>query len=172
MTYNRRIRRAKAQDLAAIEARSFLPGEAATPETFQRRFKEYPQWFFVLEEEGCIAGLLDGAPSQAIRLTDPMFDGKELDPEGKTLMIFGLAAAPEARGRGVGSALLTFALEEARARGLERVSLTCKENLVVFYERFGFTRIGPSASRHGGAAWADMTCGLQGPITDREDMAP
>ena len=34
--------------------------------------------------------------------------------------------------------------------------LTCKEELIPYYEQFGFENRGLSASVHGGAAWYDM----------------
>jgi glucosamine-phosphate N-acetyltransferase len=42
------------------------------------------------------------------------------------------------QGRGVGSALVRHATEEARRRGCYKVILNCYERLVPFYERLGY----------------------------------
>ncbi|HTS87283.1 MAG TPA: GNAT family N-acetyltransferase [Gemmatimonadales bacterium] len=54
-----------------------------------------------------------------------------------------LVVAPTARGRGVGTALLEFAIAEARRRGLKRVTLLTdphNRGAQELYQRFGFTR--------------------------------
>ncbi len=49
-----------------------------------------------------------------------------------------MAVLPPWRRRGVGAALLTAALSEARARGLAGVHLAAQTHAVRFYARFGF----------------------------------
>ena len=49
-------------------------------------------------------------------------------------------------------------LAKARQAGKRRVVLTCKEKLIHYYERFGFSNCGVSQSVHGGAVWYDMEC--------------
>ena len=39
---------------------------------------------------------------------------------------------------------------------MESIVLTCKDHLVHYYSRFGFKKVGVSASVHGGAVWYDM----------------
>ena len=46
-------------------------------------------------------------------------------------------------------------LEESREKR-EGVVLTCKEELLGFYGRFGFVSEGVSASAHGGSVWYQM----------------
>ena len=55
-----------------------------------------------------------------------------------------IAVVPNARGKGVGRALLDGLLERARAGGFEAVSLSVDRNnegAVALYERHGFTRV-------------------------------
>ena len=67
-------------------------------------------------------------------LTDAMYDRPDLyDPAGAWQMIFSVVTAPERRGRGYASALLTQVLADARAAGRRGVVLTCKQALLPFY---------------------------------------
>ncbi|MEU4241841.1 GNAT family N-acetyltransferase [Actinoplanes sp. NPDC026619] len=62
-----------------------------------------------------------------------------------------IAVAPQAHGRGVGSRLLTFAEERARALGLPEVRLCTNEAMtenLAYYPRRGFTEVA-RATEHG-----------------------
>lgn len=54
-----------------------------------------------------------------------------------------LAVLPPARGRGLGSALLSLLLELAQETGYSRVSLYAQTHALAFYERCGFIANGP-----------------------------
>jgi ribosomal protein S18 acetylase RimI-like enzyme len=59
--------------------------------------------------------------------------------------VLGIGVIKRYRGRGIGPALLSAAIEKARAGGLTRVELTVREEntrAIVLYERFGFEREG------------------------------
>jgi predicted GNAT family N-acyltransferase len=53
-----------------------------------------------------------------------------------------MAVLPEARGAGVGSAILIALLERARSLGLKRVELSSQTRAARFYERHGFAPCG------------------------------
>jgi putative acetyltransferase len=66
---------------------------------------------------------------------------------------------PEARGRGVGRALLEAVLDAARARGMRRLTLTTRhryDRAILLYERAGFRPVGAGRQRAGdpGLAYA------------------
>jgi len=61
------------------------------------------------------------------------------DPGSADWRLRGMATEPEARGRGVGRALLAACLAHARARGARRVWCTARIGALRFYERAGFT---------------------------------
>ncbi|MEM6729634.1 MAG: GNAT family N-acetyltransferase, partial [Pseudomonadota bacterium] len=63
-----------------------------------------------------------------------------------TAQLCHLFIAPEAQRRGVGSALLAWATDTARAHGLYHLILNADPNAVPFYEAFGasITRMVPS----------------------------
>jgi GNAT superfamily N-acetyltransferase len=61
---------------------------------------------------------------------------------GRVAILEDMVIAPEARGRGIGSGLLGYAIELAGSHGIERITLlTDRENRAAqsFYSRHGFT---------------------------------
>ena len=52
--------------------------------------------------------------------------------------------------------LLKQMIEDAKAHHRSGVVLTCKEQLVHYYARFGFVDEGVSDSSHGGVVWHQM----------------
>ena len=44
----------------------------------------------------------------------------------------------------------------AKDEGRKGLVLTCKKNLISFYEKFGFQNEGISSSEHGGVQWYQM----------------
>ena len=70
-------------------------------------------------------------------LRDEMYEHAELhDPRGAWLMLFSVVTGPGQRHQGRASALMRRVLEESREKR-EGVVLTCKEELLGFYGRFG-----------------------------------
>ncbi|MNW57949.1 hypothetical protein D3C74_357870 [compost metagenome] len=48
--------------------------------------------------------------------------------------------------------MVAISLENERAG----ITLTCKEELIPFYEKLGFTNHRPSESKHGGISWYNL----------------
>jgi len=74
-----------------------------------------------------------------------LLDLLERDTEPDCLLMDGIFVAEEARGQGVGSALLDAICNEARQRGLSRVRLDVIDSnprARVLYERAGFAAVG------------------------------
>ncbi len=149
---------ADAKKLDAIESVSFPPEEACSLENFEKRLAIFADHFLVLELEGRPIGLIDGMVTNQTTITDDLFaDASKHDPKGDWQSVFGLAVIPKERKQGFGALLMMSFIEKAREEGRKGVILTCKEELIPFYEQFGFVNQGLSASVHGGAAWFDMT---------------
>ena len=78
----------------------------------------------------------------------------------------GMAVAHEWRGRGVGSALLTTAIQWARERGLHKLSLDVfahNASAIALYRKFGFVEEGRRARqirRASGEVWDSIQMGL------------
>ena len=154
------IRKGTIDDLeavAAVEACCFPPEQAATREQFRDRLQAYPEGFWLLWDGETLVGFLDGMVSDSPELTDEMFADASLhDPRGAWQMIFGLNTIPEYRNRGCAGQLIRQCIHDAEIEGRRGVVLTCLEEKIPYYEKFGFRNEGVSESVHGGAVWYRM----------------
>ncbi|HWO95463.1 MAG TPA: GNAT family N-acetyltransferase, partial [Bacillus sp. (in: firmicutes)] len=75
--------------------------------------------------------------------------------------VLGLAVSPHFQKRGVASALLAHLEKKARENKRETITLTCKENLIRYYEYHAYVNMGVSSSQHGGVIWYNMSKKLQ-----------
>ena len=154
------VRKATVDDLdvvAHIEAICFPPAEAAPREAFKERLDHYAGQFLIAFDETTPIGFIDGFASDDEILTDEMFADASLhNPNGAWQMIFGLNTMPEYRNRGVGGQLIEAFIELAREENRKGVILTCKEEKIPYYAKFGFVNEGESESDHGGAKWYQM----------------
>jgi ribosomal protein S18 acetylase RimI-like enzyme len=160
-----KIRRVKKEDLSeliAIENQCFSKEEAATKEAFEKRIISIPDSFFVAEEDDCIVGLVNGPVIKTEYITDDLFSEIMENPEtGGHQSILGLAVSPESQKKGVAAALLAHLENESRMKKRESITLTCKEELIPYYEKCGFINYGVSNSEHGGVRWYNMIKKLQ-----------
>ncbi|MDR7000127.1 N-acetyltransferase [Neobacillus niacini] len=154
------IRNVKKQDLSdivIIEQLCFPPEEAAKKEAFEKRIEVIPDSFFVAEENGVIIGFVNGPVIETPFITDDLFKEIKENPEtGDHQSILGIAVTPHFQTRGVAAALLVHIEKEARAKSRETITLTCKEDLIVFYENHGYRNLGVSDSQHAGVIWYNM----------------
>ncbi len=154
------VRQAELKDIssiAQIEAACFPREEAASLETFEKRFSVFPDSFFVIECEGRVVGHINGAIYSAPELPDALYSNPKLhDPNGDYQTVFGLAVDPKYQRKGYATLLMKHFIDVSRKNGRKGIVLTCKDNLIQFYESFGFVHQGVSKSSHGGARWNDM----------------
>ncbi|WP_343674045.1 GNAT family N-acetyltransferase [Chitinophaga sp.] len=155
-----KLRIATLTDLDAIttlEHVCFPPNEAASRESFINRLQAFPGHFWVLESEGRLVGFINGMVTDNETIRDEMFAHANLhNEEGKWQSVFGIAVSPEYRRNGYAGQLIRHLIEKAREEERAGVTLTCKEYLVPYYEKFGFRDLGISNSVHGGEVWHDM----------------
>lgn len=154
------IRKVKPEDLDAVtrvEAVCFPEAEAAPRESFRQRISTFPDSFFVAEKDGEIIGFINGCATDSRVIFDEMFaDASHHREDGIYQSIFGLDVIPEYQRQGLASRLMEHLIEDAREKGRKGLTLTCKDRLIGFYERFGYKNLGLSQSVHGGAVWYDM----------------
>lgn len=154
------IRKVKPEDLDAVtrvEAVCFPEAEAAPRESFRQRISTFPDSFFVAEKDGEIIGFINGCATDSRVIFDEMFaDASHHREDGIYQSIFGLDVIPEYQHQGLASRLMKHLIEDAREKGRKGLTLTCKDRLIGFYERFGYKNLGLSQSVHGGAVWYDM----------------
>ena len=154
------IRLAAMDDLAAVtalEAVCFPPAEAAQEDSFRARLAAYPNHFWLLEDEGRLVSFVNGLVTDVYDLTDEMFDDVSYHSEnGGWQMIFGVNTVPEYRRQGLAGRLISETVKIAKKEGRHGLVLTCKDELVPYYAKFGFVNEGVSVSTHGGVVWYQM----------------
>lgn len=132
------IRIASLPDLGAIDALEAASFEADRfPRRNLGRMLAGGRTVFLLAESG-------GMPSGYLALSFRRGSG--------TSRLYSLAIAPQARGKGVGAALITRAVEETARRGLRSVRLEVRQSNMAartLYERCGFTLRGRRESYYG-----------------------
>ena len=139
------IRRAKLSDLdeiAHIESVCFPPDQAAGKTAFESRLQTYPRHFLLMCDE---YGKVVSAVS------------KLHNEKGEWQMVFGLCTLPDYRQRGFAQTLLKEFIRTAKSEGRKGVVLTCKQELIKYYEKFGFVSEGVTEnSVIGGVQWYQM----------------
>lgn len=86
--------------------------------------------------------------------TQPSLGNK---PEGRTAAIHSLAVLPQFQHKGLGSTLMKAYLDRlAKQDVVDRAALIAHEEMIPYYEKFGFKNKGKSAAQFGGGGWFDM----------------
>ena len=152
----RTIRPEEAEQAAEIEAVCFPPNEACKREHMIPRIAAASDFFWVAEDRrsGKLAGFINGIATNETCFRDEFFtDARIHNPEGRNIMILGLDVLPAYRGQGLARELVRSYADRMAGK---RLVLTCLENLVPMYEKFGFRDLGDSASIWGGERWHEM----------------
>ena len=149
----------EADEAVEIEQICFPPHEACSEKDMKSRIKAAPELFLaaIHRKTGRMAGFLTGIATDERAFRDVFFtDVGTHKPEGKNIMLLGLDVRPEYRSRGLGRELVSVYSKMARARGKQRLVLTCSDDKVGMYTGFGFRDLGISASEWGGESWHEM----------------
>ncbi len=159
------IRQATIGDLDAshaIEIACFSPDEAADKTNMQTRLNLFPQGYLVAEIDEQLVGHINSGATNKNDISDEALKAMVgHDENGQHLVIFSVAVHPHYQHQGIASALLKAYIQHAPQMNKLSILLLCKENLVMFYAKFGFEDRGVSASRHGGAVWHEMCLPLK-----------
>ena len=154
------IRFATINDIDAVtelERQCFPPEEAAEKDSFEKRLTVFPNHFWLLEDSGKLASMINGMTTDIPILRDEMFEDATMHrEEGQWQMIFGVNTIPAYRKHGYAGELIKCAIEDARKKERKGLVLTCKDHLVHYYAKFGFENEGVSESEHGGVKWNQM----------------
>jgi ribosomal protein S18 acetylase RimI-like enzyme len=154
------IRNVKMRDLAnlvSIENLCFPNEEAATKEALEKRVQLISDSFFVAEVNGVIVGLVNGPVIDTPFISDDLFSEiKSNSASGGHQSILGVAVAPEYQKRGIAAGLLTRLENEAYSKKRKTMTLTCKKELISYYEKLGYVNKGMSKSVHGGVRWYNI----------------
>lgn len=155
-----RIEKANIKDIneiANIEKVCFPHTEAASFESIKERISIFGNHFFILKDDNKFIGFINGMVTNSENLSDNMYEDANLHNEnGLWQMVFGIDIIPEYQGKGYAGILMRHFISVAKDEKRKGVVLTCKENLITFYEYFGFLNEGISQSEHGGVSWYQM----------------
>lgn len=145
-----------------LEEASYPSEAAASQDAFLERFRVFPSYFLVAEEDQTLHGVANG-----VRLVHDDLSGEgmkqmtDYDAQGMYFCLLTVAVRPESRGQGIGRKLLQAIVKQAQQDRLRAVILLCEEHLVPFYKQEGFDYVRPSSSLHGGIAWHEMRLQLE-----------
>lgn len=156
----RRIKKDEAEQAVTIEQICFPPNEACSEKNMKERIAAAPELFLVAEdkETGKLAGFLNGIATDEYRFRDEFFTDIGLhDPHGKNIMLLGLDVLPEYRGQGLGRELVAQYLRREQEKGRHEIFLTCLQEKVEMYQKFGFMDRGIANSTWGGEEWHEMS---------------
>ena len=144
--------------VAAVEAACFPPAEAATEAQFAERIRHYGNHFWLMFDGEKLIAFVDGFVTDEPDLTDGMYETASMhDETGAWQMIFGVNTLPAYRRHGYAGALIRRAVSDAKRQGRRGLVLTCKEQLIPYYAKFGFKDEGVSdKSTHGNVVWHQM----------------
>lgn len=159
----RDIRPAEGEEAALIEQICFPPNEACSREHILERVEAAASLFLVAidNQSGKMAGFFNGLSTMEERFRDEFFTDIGLqDPEGKSVMLLGLDVLPEYRGLGLARELVAQYISREKENGRETLVLTCVDEKVKMYEKFGFKDLGMANSTWGGEKWHEMTYDL------------
>jgi GNAT superfamily N-acetyltransferase len=126
----RSIRLRSLRDAPEAFATTFEESAARPPESWVQQLRDLATFVAVIE--GRDVGLVRGAP---------------LPAKTDEAMLISMWVAPEARGKGVGGALVDAVIAWARAEGLARLQLEVVDDnapAIALYARKGFVQTGPS----------------------------
>lgn len=157
----REIRQEEAEQAADIEQICFPPNEACARDMMYQRVKKAPELFLVACDRrlGKLAGFLNGLSTGETSFRDEFFTNADLyDPEGKTVMLLGLDVLPQYRGQGLARELMYEYLRRQWCRGRKQILLTCVDEKVKMYRKFGFEDRGIANSTWGDEQWHEMSC--------------
>ncbi|MGK9182063.1 GNAT family N-acetyltransferase [Priestia filamentosa] len=145
------------EQLLVIENEGFSIEEAATKEAMVERIQLISDTFIVTEREGKILGYINGPIINQPYITDDLFEETKENPKrGGYQSILGLAVSKQARNQGIARILIKKMEDIIKENKREGITLTCKQELVPFYEKCGFVNHGVSESNHGGLTWYNL----------------
>lgn len=153
------IKEATKNDLEIVynlETACFLKTEAASFGSLKARLEVYSEGYDILYVDGKAIGYIGGLKNNTLELKDEMYHDSSLHcPLGRYQTIFSVCILPEFQGHGYATMMVKNYVEKRRNK-VDGFVLTCKDYLIPFYEKCGFSFEKVSNSTHGNAKWNDM----------------
>jgi ribosomal protein S18 acetylase RimI-like enzyme len=152
----RQVRKKDLDGCYEVESRCYTV-EGATKERIAKRIELFPLGFLVAEINGRIVGIINSGSTDKDDIADEeLKDMVGHEPEGENIVIFSLAVLPEFQKKGISKLLMTNFVTVSKGLQKHKILLICKENLIEYYQNFGFAYAGKSSSKHGGFEWHEL----------------
>ncbi|UMT80661.1 GNAT family N-acetyltransferase [Staphylococcus roterodami] len=143
--------------IIALENIGFTTEEAATAEALKSRIVQIQDSFIVAEHNGKVIGYINGPVIRERYINDDLFQNvSKFENEGGYLSVLGLVVASDYQRQGIAGRLLNYFENLAEYQQRQGVTLTCRESLISFYEKYGYRNEGVSESCHGGIKWYNL----------------
>lgn len=155
----RQVQQTDLKQIIPLEQAGFTPEEAATETALYERATLITDSFIVAVDDktNVVVGYINGPVIGQKYITDDLFESIKPNPAtGGYLSVLGIVVAQEYQHQGLAGELLQQFEQLAQATQRHGVTLTCKAELITFYEQYGYTNDGASASTHGNVAWFNM----------------
>lgn len=144
-------------EIANIEKICFPKKEAATKEQIEKRIKSYNDYFYILKENNEIISFINGIISNNKNLTDEMYENTSIHKKNEDwYFIFGVDTLPKYQHKGYAKKMMNYVIDDLKRQNKKGIVLTCKKELITFYEQFGYINEGISESIHGNVTWYQM----------------
>ncbi len=158
----RNVHAADLEQLLLIEEEGFSKEKAATREAMVERIHKIADTFIIAEKDGEIVGYINGPIINHPYITDDLFETIGVNPKtGGTQSILGIAVSKKVRNQGIARILIEKLGKLAAENRRQGITLTCKEELVSFYEKLGFVNHGLSDSKHGRISWYNLVKSME-----------
>lgn len=155
-----KVRKAKISDIekiSEIEKQCFPIKEAATYLEFKERLETFPNSFFVATYEEEVVGFINGCVCDYDVIFDELYHDASYHKESALYQcVFGLDVLPTYQHQGIAHVLMHHFIRDAKRKNRKAIILTCKKQMIPFYESFGYVCKGVSNSTHGNVEWYDM----------------
>lgn len=145
------------EELYNIESLCFPINEAASKETIEKRLNTFNDYFYILKKDNKIVSFINGILSNEKNLIDKMYeDSSYHNINNKWYIIFGVDTLPNYQHQGYAKQLMNYVINDLKKQNKIGIILTCKKELITFYEQFGYKNEGISNSTHGNVTWYQM----------------
>ncbi len=159
----RQVKKGDLEGCCVVELRCFAPEEAASRARIKRRIELFPQGFLVAVAEKQVIGMVNCASTDKEDISYEKLKSMVGHVDGgKNLAVFSLAVLPEFQKKGISKMLMNKFIKAAKKLKKEKILLICKEDMIPYYQKYGFAYDGKSKSKHGGSEWHNMSLRLQG----------
>lgn len=158
------IRTARVSDLEEIyfvETSCFQKQFQISRDYYKLALSTYSEHFYLLFIDRVLVGFINAMPTNKKDLKDSMLkDISDYDKNGSNLMVIGLMILPEYQHHGYATRLMKRFIRVSREEGKKRIVLTCRKELIDFYEKFGYIYQGISDSVLGDEVWYQLKLDL------------